>query len=304
MAQNELSKEVVWKPEFRPCPICNSEKRKKLGFRGGRYQRAGKGVETEIVRCLNCTVLYTYPTLIPQSNPYETETAEEYFDLHDTEWKIRNGGNMAEFAEGILGAPGRMLEIGCGQGELLIGAAKRGWKVYGIEMTEHYAELARSNGIEIENSPVETSEFINREYDVILLAAILEHLYAPLEILKKVRNALRPGGLVFIDVPNESSFTMQMGNIFMKMRGQDAVINLNPTFYPYDVVGFSPESLEFTLKSVGFRVLKMEKPKWFNPIKKGENKMQDIKSFVFGSIQTVGAAIGKGDGIVCWAVKE
>src|SRR5215831_8620802 len=103
-----------------------------------------------------------------------------------------------------------MLEIGCGRGELLVGAANRGWSVHGVEMTEGYAQLARSRGIEVECSPVEKCQSLNQTYDVILLAAVLEHLYDPLGILRRVKDALRPGGLVFIDVPNETSLMMKI----------------------------------------------------------------------------------------------
>lgn len=295
---------IQWKPEYTPCPICDSEKRKRLGARGGHFQRHGKGIETDVVRCLNCKVLYTYPTLLPESNPYENETADEYFQLHNSELKIAKGEELATFAENVLGKSGKMLEIGCGQGELLIGAARRGWQVCGIEMTEHYAKLAQSNDIEIEIGSVENSKLLKADYDVILLAAILEHLYNPLEILKKVRSALCIGGMVFIDVPNESSFTMRAGNFYMKMRGRDGVINLSPTFAPYHVVGFSPESLKFVLQSSGLSVYQMEVPKWFNPIKADGNLSQKITRKVFGAVQTFGAAIGMGDGITCWARRQ
>jgi len=54
-------------------------------------------------------------------------SADEYFYLHNTDDKIHAGEIIAAFAETVLGRPGRMLELGCGRGELLVGAARRGW---------------------------------------------------------------------------------------------------------------------------------------------------------------------------------
>ena len=112
------------------------------------------------------------------------------------------------------------------------------------------------------SNPIENCKSLDETYDVVLLAAILEHLYDPMETLRRVRNALRPGGLLFVDVPNEASLTMRIGNIYMRARGRNWAINLSPTFPPFHVVGFSPASLRKALNSVGFDIHSLEVPKW------------------------------------------
>jgi 2-polyprenyl-3-methyl-5-hydroxy-6-metoxy-1,4-benzoquinol methylase len=300
----ESAEAIRWRAEDRACPICDSRRRKIKGMRGGTAHREGKGVKTSVVQCMDCKLVYTNPTLIPESNPYAEETAEEYFQLHDWNLKVMNGESLAAFAESVLGKPGKMLELGCGRGELLVGATNRGWTVYGVEMTESYAKIAQSKGIHIEYSSIQQCKLLDQTYDVILLAAILEHLYDPVETLKKVRDALRPGGLVFVDVPNESSLTMRVGNLYLRARRHDWVMNLSPTFSPFHVVGFSPTSLSRTLKSVGFRIHKLEVPQWNNALAQGKGLRQKIERLAFGAVQTVGAYIGMGDGITCWAMRE
>ena len=197
-----------------------------------------------------------------------------------------------------------MLELGCGRGELLVGASNRGWSVYGVEMTENYAEVARSQKIEVECNSIQGCKSLDQTYEVILLAAILEHLYDPMETLKRVRNALRPGGLVFIDVPNELSLTMRTGNLYMRARGRDWVINLSPTFSPFHVVGFSPVSLQRALKSAGFRIHTMEIRKWSNALPQGKSFVQKIERLALGIAQSIGERLSMGDGITCWAIRE
>jgi 2-polyprenyl-3-methyl-5-hydroxy-6-metoxy-1,4-benzoquinol methylase len=248
--------------------------------------------------------VYTKPTLVPQSNPYATETADEYFQMHDSQEKTKTGEWIAGVAEKILQRKGKMLEIGCGRGELLVGAANCGWDVYGIEMTNAFAQLARSTGISIECSSVEESKSLNDTYDVILLAAILEHLYDPVNILKRVHAALCPGGLVFIDVPNELSLTMRVGNWYMRLRGRDWTINLSPTFSPFHVVGFSPKALTRVLASVGFRVYSMNMPKWSNPAPRGNTVVEKFEHLALQVVGRIGEVIGMGDGINCWAIRE
>lgn len=248
-------------------------------------------------------MLYTRPTLIPESNPYEKQSAEEYFELHDAQQKISRGETIAAFAEGVLGGPGRMLELGCGRGEFLKGALNRGWQAYGVEMTEDFIEVARSYGVELECSPIEDCRALEQTYDVILLAAILEHLYDPMETLRRVAGALRPGGLLFVDVPNESSLTMRMGNLYMRLRGRDWAINLSPTFSPFHVVGFSPNSLRRALESVGFRIHTMSVPRWNNDLPQGATAGQRLERLAMSAAQRAGEALGMGDGITCWAVR-
>ena len=293
-----------WFLEDRPCPVCGSRRARKLGARGGAAHHALSGVETNVVKCKDCKVIYTHPTLIPETNPYESKTAEEYFQLHDEQQKVLQGEQLAAFAEKILGRPGRILELGCGRGELLKGAANRSWTAFGVEMTEDFIRVARSQGVEIEYSSIENCKSLDQTYDVVLLAAILEHLYDPMETLRRIKNALRPGGLLFIDVPNEASLTMRIGNLYMRARGKNWVVNLSPTFAPFHVVGFSPTSLRNTLDSIGFEIHTLDVPKWRNALPRAVTTEQKIERLGLSVVQYIGSLLGMGDGITCWAVRR
>jgi 2-polyprenyl-3-methyl-5-hydroxy-6-metoxy-1,4-benzoquinol methylase len=295
---------IIWRAEDRSCPICDSRVHKKIGARGGRAQRDGKGVEAAVVRCLNCDLLYTQPVLLPESNPYAKESADEYFRLQNPQTKIATGEWLADTAEKILGNKGRMLELGCGRGELLAGAARRDWSVCGVEMTEEFADIASERDIEIEYSSIEKCLSLQGTYDVILLAAILEHLYEPVKTLRRVREALRPGGLVFIDVPNELSLAMRFGNFYMRAQGKDWTINLSPTFSPYHVAGYSPSALRYALKTNGFEIHTLKVVKWHMEINQGNTLTQKIQSSVFNVVQSIGALLQMGDGIICWAIRK
>lgn len=300
----QTTNKILWRAENLPCPICGSKKANVLGARGGRAHREGKGVETHVVRCIDCKAVYQQPTLIPESNPYSEYSGKEYFQSHQSQSKILNGEALAAFAETVLGEPGRMLELGCGRGELLRGAANRGWQVRGVEMTEDFAQSARSQGVEVEVAPIETCKSLGEVYDVVLLAAVLEHLYNPVKTLEQIREALRPGGLVFIDVPNEGSLTTRVGNAYMRLRGKDWVINLSPTFPPFHVVGFSPSSLRRVLDSSGFQLLSLQIPKWGNALPPAKGIKDKIEHIGLNVVQSLGKVIGMGDGITCWAIRK
>jgi SAM-dependent methyltransferase len=195
-----------------------------------------------------------------------------------------------------------MLELGCGRGELLRGAANRGWRVQGIEMTEEFARIAREkHGIAVECVPVEKAETLRETHDVIVLAAILEHLYDPAETLRLVRRALRPGGVAFIDVPNECSLMTRVGNAYMRLQGKRWALNLSPTFPPFHVVGFCPVSLRHLLHRTGLRVLSLQKHRWNNALPMAKGIRAGLERRGLDAVLSLGKMVGMGAGITCWA---
>jgi SAM-dependent methyltransferase len=169
-------------------------------------------------------------------------------------------------------------------------------------MTEAFARIARDqHNLEIECAPAETSTALDETYDVILLAAILEHLYDPARTLKRVHGALRPGGLVFIDVPNECSLMTRIGNAYMRLRGTDWAVNLSPTFSPFHVVGFCPTSLRRLLRRTGFEPLTIQLHRWNLPLPPKRGFVGRAERIGLDMALSFGSLIGMGAGITCWA---
>jgi SAM-dependent methyltransferase len=300
MTAPEAETPVSWHAEVRPCPACGSDDYRILGRRGGRAHRGGLGVETGLVRCRECHLVYPRPALIPTGNPYLAYSADSYFHGRDPASKERIGTVLAMRAESILGRKGRLLELGCGRGELLRGAARAGWSVRGVDMTPGFA--GTESGIEIEVGPVETATSLRDTYDVIVLAAILEHLYEPAVCLRRVHGALVEGGLVFIDVPNECGLFTRVANLYQRLRFRDWVVNLSPTFPPFHVVGFCPRSLKRILHESGFSVVEMVTHRWQNELPK-LGAWSTVESLACDATLSVGCWVGMGAGITCWARK-
>jgi SAM-dependent methyltransferase len=290
----------MWTAEDRPCPLCGSSDREVLGRRGGAAHHAGLGEETRVVRCRTCDALYAWPTMVPTGNPYSAQ-ADGYFGAHDGTAKTRSGACLADYAASVLGRAGTMLELGCGRGELLAGAASRGWTVSGVEMTPEFAARARDAGVEVEEATIEACQSLSRTYDVILAAAVLEHLYEPAAVLRRIFAAVRPGGLLFIDVPNERGLALRVGNLYQRLQGRDWSINLSPTFPPFHVVGFGPRSLTSVLHAAGFQVHEMRVVKYTNSVLPAPGLKRVVERAAMGAFQRIGHAVGMGDGLVCWA---
>jgi SAM-dependent methyltransferase len=99
-------------------------------------------------------------------------------------------------------SPGRLVDIGCGRGDLGAYLIERGWAVTGIEPSANACEAARTRGVDARRGTVETVELEQEAYDAAVFRHSLEHVTDPVGALDRVRAALRPGGLVMISVPN------------------------------------------------------------------------------------------------------
>jgi methionine biosynthesis protein MetW len=106
----------------------------------------------------------------------------------------------------------RVLDVGCGAGALvrvLRGVTRA--EFLGIEPDAMRAERARSHGLNVRTGYL-TRELVNELglFDIVLLTDVLEHLPDPQSLLLIVREALRPGGIVIISVPNVAHWSVRL----------------------------------------------------------------------------------------------
>ena len=110
-----------------------------------------------------------------------------------------------------LGSCLRVLDIGCGQGELVALMVADGLDAHGVDASPEQVQAARANGI----SRVELGDFHSRlrseggALDAVVATDVLEHLRRDELIVTfdDVLNALRPGGVFVARVPNAGSPT-------------------------------------------------------------------------------------------------
>ena len=244
-----------WIPQ--ECPTCEAPPTTLLGRRGGAAHRAGLGVECKVWRCGRCGLIFPNPMPIPVKGLEQHYAVDpgEYFEHHDLDQKVLAGKDLVSQAESLIGKRGRLLDIGAGRGEVLGAAKIAGWKSTGIELSPTFADYASEHsGAEVLRKPLEDCGFPDGSFDVVILSAVLEHLYNPNEVVSEIARILRCGGALFLDVPNEAGLYFRVGNLYEKLRRRDWVVNLAPTFSPFHVFGFTPKSLRALLSKHGFEV--------------------------------------------------
>ena len=111
----------------------------------------------------------------------------------------RNGAFVHELAGGVLEwlapQPGeRILDLGCGDGQLTLRIAASGASVVGIDASPAMVAAARARGVEADNGPAEKLPYPDHVFDAVFSNAVLHWVRGQDEMLSQVRRVLRPGG--------------------------------------------------------------------------------------------------------------
>jgi SAM-dependent methyltransferase len=231
--------------------------------------------------------------------------ADEYFATHDLEAKDAACSALLRQSSELLGGTGRLLDIGAGRGEMLRVAVRDGWSAVGIEPSPTFAEYAaRYAGAEIRRETVEHCDFPADSFDVVMLSAVLEHLYDPNATVREIARILRSAGLLYIDVPNEEALYFKVGNLYQRLRGRDWVVNLSPTFSPYHTFGFSKRSLTALLNKHGLDPAAWNITSPRLPFAEVGGLFGKIEPAFTRGVMRLGQWMGRGTEVEVWARKR
>lgn len=204
------------------------------------------------VRCADCGLIYLNPRPLP----------EELSVYYNRDYLVnptiylrgrRDAEELLDYIECYRDKKGCLLEIGSSYGLFLDVARKRGWNVKGVEISKKAVLFAkREFHLDVFEGVLANSPFAQKsEQDVISAWHFLEHLPDPLEELKLMYRALKPGGLLVVLVPNINSLDFLW---FGKFWGW-----ISP---PAHIYLFSPKTICALLKKVGFKVVEVRTGRW------------------------------------------
>jgi len=227
------------------CPVCGSTGRSFFLTRMG----------LDIWRCKQCSHRYQHPriTFEKACELYaDDKTASDIYTQ-----PIQKDIDRIKYQYGLdlvsqLNPPGkgRIMDIGCGAGVFLEVALQNGWNTcVGIDANSRYADLYHeSKGIQYIQSSFERfdRERLGTNYDCITLWNVLEHLFDLQSTVSEIKRMLKPGGLLFIMVPNVESLATRL------IREKSATFNWK------HVSHFSPTSLKMLMSRHGLECVHME----------------------------------------------
>ena len=111
--------------------------------------------------------------------------------------------------ESYLGGirPGRVLEVGCGDGSRLLRLKAHGWAVEGQDVyPQAAAHGLAGSGITVHAGHLEVLRLPAERYDAIVMKHVIEHAVDPAALLGECRRLLAPEGQLVLVTPNTGSF--------------------------------------------------------------------------------------------------
>jgi 2-polyprenyl-3-methyl-5-hydroxy-6-metoxy-1,4-benzoquinol methylase len=277
------------------CPVCRHNKFEvKLSVKDYTVSN-----ETfNIAECQNCSLRFT------QKIPDETQIgryyqSEEYISHTDSKKGLFN--NVYQLVRGFaLGSKRKLVEkynttqqknlldYGCGTGAFLNEMKLNGWAVTGIEPDPGAAQKA----MELTSSEVKDPSALDSiepsSFDAITLWHVLEHVHTLNETLDKLKLALKPGGYLFIAVPN---YTSHDASYYQQYWAAYDV--------PRHLYHFSPAAMKTLIAEHGL-TMKTILPMWFDAFyvsllseKYKNNKSSIISAFIQGAISNVKSLLNK-----------
>ncbi|MGQ9744834.1 MAG: class I SAM-dependent methyltransferase [Dissulfurimicrobium sp.] len=104
--------------------------------------------------------------------------------------------------------PGRLLEIGCGNGDRLIKIRRLGWLVEGQEIDSMAVStcLKKHPDLKVSLGGLCDLSYPDDAFDAIIMNHVIEHLHDPASLLKECLRILKKGGVLVLATPNINSF--------------------------------------------------------------------------------------------------
>lgn len=223
------------------CPACGAAK--KPSFIEEHRDRIG-GKTYRISSCPECGVVFSEPRDAVGADWYEKAAPIRGKEGHASpaaDWRFRQF-----LAERFPPDPGRLLDVGCGDGGFMELAARAGFHPTGFDYDERVVSKARAKGLDAQ--AMEFSAFCasrqEGEFDYATLFDVLEHTPEPAWFFGSVKKLLKAGGHVALTMPN-SRRPLPWGRE-------------EHDYPPHHFTRWSPEAMRGFLERQGFEVLRQE----------------------------------------------
>lgn len=219
------------------CPICELRwpavsTHERRGERWTRHE------------CASCDVSFWHPR---QMRP------EFYAEAHHSTYERRRKGESFLRPRHRLflsrSRPGRLLDVGCGEGSFLAAAQSQGYLVAGVDLDPGNIQAARERGLSAvttgtlldESGELSSSVAKLAPFDSVTAFEVLEHQPAPVAFLRAARELLAGGGRLCGSVPNRERL------FAARSRRRD-----DGDFPPHHFLWFSSRGLRAVLLAAGF----------------------------------------------------
>jgi 2-polyprenyl-3-methyl-5-hydroxy-6-metoxy-1,4-benzoquinol methylase len=193
-------------------------------------------------------------------------SATSFFDQHAKRWtslyakKASFRDRLALFVDAVtraIPAGGRVLDLGCGAGNISLALAERGYRVLGADGAP---EMVREALAEAEKRGLKNAEFVEADittlamepdsFDAVVCSSVIEYVQNDAALLLEMRRLLRPSGRLILSVPHRGSLAGMAEDVIWRSRmggKREGRRHLG-----YSLRRYGREEVLRTLKAMGF----------------------------------------------------
>lgn len=201
---------------LRPCPICAEKTGRVLHTQ--KFSLPEKSVlpsKYDVVSCGHCGFCFAdtsadqkdYDQYYNQMSKYEDKETGSGGGLNPID-KKRLSTAAGLIADALKNTKAEILDIGCANGGLLQCFDELGYKnLTGIDITPICVENVKKLGYQAFFGGVfDLTALQEKKYDAVVLSHVLEHLYDLKQTVVNLKSLLKPGGIIYIEVPDASRY--------------------------------------------------------------------------------------------------
>jgi 2-polyprenyl-3-methyl-5-hydroxy-6-metoxy-1,4-benzoquinol methylase len=225
------------------CHACTSQNFKQLF-------RANQG-SLEVNRCLSCGFVYlasweqSLDSFGELYDYYGRLTTDDLRRRYSSQNRARQRELLKELARDARGR--KLLDVGCGEGQLIQTAKDEGWDAVGIDLSESAIRLCRERGLPASQTDFFDSRLDHQRFDAIVMSELIEHVPAPARFLRRAEELLEEGGTLYLTTPN-------FGSLARRMLGENWSV-----IHPEHIGYFERSTLRaMASKQTGLRPIKIE----------------------------------------------
>lgn len=189
------------------CPVCS----------GDRSKLTAALRSSELYECCGCGHRFISLASLPVE--LESLYGSEYAGFRsDSVFQAVIREEIASNFIPRIPPPGRILDVGCGNGEFLAAAGEAGYIATGIDTSPTAVAHCENRGLN-----AQVGDFVNLrtngEFDFTTMWDVIEHLPGPQAFVQRAFELLRPGGYLAIKTPCNTARTVQVVRAFLRLAG-------------------------------------------------------------------------------------
>jgi SAM-dependent methyltransferase len=199
-----LCSEALPRVPFGECPLCESKDIRLHATANCSTHKLYDPIipaEMKWLKCIDCSHVFTDGHFSAEQNKalfakVQPNQVPGFNIEHGRLAAARVVEHVSRYAH-----EGLWLDIGFGDGALLMTAQEYGYEPRGIDLRPASVEGLLRFGIEAEVADIASYE-PQKRFDIISMADVLEHMPYPGAALGSARELLRPNGILFVSCPN------------------------------------------------------------------------------------------------------